>query len=135
MAGFQPGREKTGGRLPGVRNRSTRLLKEAILMAAELEGSDGNGKDGLIGFLRRIVKEDIRAFAMLLGRVLPLQIDTKSDQRETIVYRSVAEIRAEMVARGIDVEAVVRALQRTMDDDDDDDDDDLNVVRQIEPWR
>ena len=49
---------------------TTRLLKEAILLAAELEGRDGRSKDELVGFLRRVANEDIRAFAMLLGRVL-----------------------------------------------------------------
>ena len=64
---FQPGHEKTGGRQPGVRNRTTRILKEAIIMAAELEGGDGHGKDRLVGFLRRVANTDIRAFATLLG--------------------------------------------------------------------
>ena len=50
---FKKGHEKLGGRKVGTHNAATKLLKECILMAAELEGSDGNGKDGLIGFLRR----------------------------------------------------------------------------------
>ena len=70
---FKTGHEKLGGRKVGTHNATTKLLKECILMAAELEGSDGNGKDELVGFLRRLANEDIRAFAMLLGRVLPLQ--------------------------------------------------------------
>ena len=70
---FKKGHEKLGGRQVGTHNATTKLLKECILMAAELEGSDGNGKDELVGFLRRLANEDIRAFAMLLGRVLPLQ--------------------------------------------------------------
>jgi hypothetical protein len=40
----------------------------AILLAAELEGSDGAGKDELVGFLRKVAKEDLRAFGMLLER-------------------------------------------------------------------
>ena len=75
---FQPGHEKTGGRQPGVRNRTTRILKEAIMTAAELEGSDGEGKDGLIGFLRRVATEDIRAFASLLGRVIPFRFQPRA---------------------------------------------------------
>ena len=57
----------------GSVNRATKMLKEAILLAAELEGSDGEGKDELVGFFRKAAKEDLRAFVMLLGRVLPLQ--------------------------------------------------------------
>jgi hypothetical protein len=117
---FQPGHEKTGGRQPGVRNRTTRILKEAIIMAAELEGSDGEGKDGLIGFLRRVANTDIRAFASLLGRVIPLQIDTKGDPRDEVVYQSAAEVRAELAAQGITFEMIKRVFQ---------DDDGPNVVR------
>ena len=36
---------------------TTRLLKEAILLAAELEGRDGRSKDELVGFLRRVANE------------------------------------------------------------------------------
>ena len=108
---FQPGHEKTGGREPGVRNRTTRILKEAIIMAAELEGSDGEGKDGLIGFLRRVANTDIRAFASLLGRVIPLQIDTKGDPRDEVVYQSMAEVRAELAAQGITFEMIKRVFQ------------------------
>ena len=58
---------------------TTGLLKEAISLAAELEGRDGRRKDELVGFLRRVANEDIRAFAMLLGRVLSLQVEARTD--------------------------------------------------------
>jgi hypothetical protein len=112
---FQPGHEKTGGRQPGVRNRTTRLLKEAIIMAAELEGSDGEGKDGLVGFLRRVANTDIRAFASLLGRVIPLQVETKGDELTEVAYQSVAEVRAELEQSGITFELVKQIFH---DDDD-----------------
>ena len=80
-------------------------------MAAELEGSDGNGKDELVGFLRRLVNEDIRAFAMLLGRVLPLQqIESRQDMRVEVVYDSIEDVRAELASRGITIEAVKELL-------------------------
>jgi hypothetical protein len=37
------------GRKPGVPNVHTRVLKDAILIAAENYGSDGKGKDGIVG--------------------------------------------------------------------------------------
>ena len=55
--GFQPGHERYGGRKPGQIGRHARLLKELILMAAELEGSDGEGRDGLLGYLRKIAQK------------------------------------------------------------------------------
>jgi hypothetical protein len=67
-------------------------LKEAILLAAELEGSDGEGKDELVGFLRKVAKEDLRAFVSLLGRVLPLQVESRTDMRSEVTYRTVEEV-------------------------------------------
>jgi hypothetical protein len=50
------------------------VLKNAILLAARLEGRDGKGKDELVGYLRHIAADYPTSFAPLLGRVLPLQI-------------------------------------------------------------
>lgn len=62
------------GRPKGALNKTTATLKEAILRAAELAGNDGKGKDGLIGYLRRVAEQDVKAMAGLLGKVLPLQV-------------------------------------------------------------
>jgi len=62
------------GRPAGVKNKTTTALKEAILLAAEESGEDLKGKNGLVGYLTRIANDEPRAFAGLLGRVLPLQI-------------------------------------------------------------
>ena len=98
------------GRKPGSRNKTTRVLKEAILLAAELEGRDGQGTDGLLGYLRRIAAEDFRVFAMLLGRVLPLQVENKTDMRVEVTYQTVEEVRRELEERGISIDAVKRVL-------------------------
>ena len=63
-----------GGSRKGIPNKTTATLKEAILIAAERVGQDGKGKDGLTGYLVRVANEDVKAFAGLLGKVLPLQI-------------------------------------------------------------
>jgi hypothetical protein len=62
------------GRPKGVPNKTTQALKDAILLAAEKEGEDGKGKGKLTGYLRRVAREDVKAFSGLLGRVLPLQV-------------------------------------------------------------
>ena len=62
------------GRVKGVPNKTTKSLREAILIAAEKSGGDQSGKDGLIGYLKRVADEDVKAFAGLLGKVLPLQV-------------------------------------------------------------
>jgi hypothetical protein len=62
------------GRAAGTPNKTTKTLKEAILKAAELSGRDQKGKEGLVGYLRRVADEDVKAFSGLLGKVLPLQV-------------------------------------------------------------
>lgn len=63
------------GRKKGVPNKTTTQLKEAILQAATEHGEDNAGTNGLVGYLRKVAREDTKAFAGLLGRVLPLQVD------------------------------------------------------------
>ncbi|MBI2725406.1 MAG: hypothetical protein HYX42_04065 [Polaromonas sp.] len=62
------------GRKAGVPNKTTAVLKDAILAAAVAVGYDGNGQGGLTGYLKLVASSDVKAFAGLLGKVLPLQI-------------------------------------------------------------
>lgn len=66
-------RSKTG-RAKGTPNKTTAVLKEAIILAAQQIGEDTQGKDGLVGYLRMVAVEDVKAFSALLGKVLPLQV-------------------------------------------------------------
>jgi hypothetical protein len=79
--------EKRGGRPAGSLNKVTKLLREAILQAAEEVGEPEmltsktgkvyykkTGKDGTVGYLRHLALRDPKSFASLLGRVMPLQI-------------------------------------------------------------
>lgn len=70
----RPKRTKTGGRTKGTPNKTTAVLKDAILKAAELVGEDGQGKGKTVGYLKRLAQTEPKAFAGLLGRVLPLQV-------------------------------------------------------------
>ena len=75
------------GRKKGVPNKTTAVLKEAIITAAEQVGEDGNGTGGLTGYLVHIAKNDIKAFAGLLGKVLPMQIGGDPDNPIQIVTK------------------------------------------------
>lgn len=59
------------GRPKGSGNKTTTALKEAILAAAAEHGEDDMGKGGLQGYLRKVAREDVKAFSSLLGRILP----------------------------------------------------------------
>jgi len=62
------------GRPKGSQSKTTKTLKEAILLAAEKVGEDGKGKEGLTGYLVGLARSEPKAFSALLGRVLPLTI-------------------------------------------------------------
>jgi hypothetical protein len=62
------------GRVKGTPNKTTAALKEAIILAAESVGSDGNGKGSLTGYCVFLAKSEPKAFAQLLGKVLPMQL-------------------------------------------------------------
>src|SRR5262245_59202852 len=74
-----PPPKKGMGRPVGSQSRYTRALKEAVLLAAEQVGENDRGRGGLVGYLRKIARTEPRAFAALLGRVLPLQVSAKLD--------------------------------------------------------
>lgn len=80
------------GRPKGSANKTTTALKEAILLAAEQSGGDTKGKGGLVGYLKRVADEDVKAFSGLLGKVLPIQV--AGDKENPIVTVT----RVEMVA-------------------------------------
>lgn len=58
------------GRKKGVPNKTTALLKDAILQAA----TNAGGKDGMIGYLQKQANDNPQSFLPLLGKVLPLQV-------------------------------------------------------------
>lgn len=60
----------TGGSRKGIPNKTTALLKDAILKAAEQAG----GEDGMIGYLQKQATENPGPFMSLLGKVLPMQV-------------------------------------------------------------
>jgi len=61
---------RTHGRPKGSPNKTTTLLKEAILRAADEAG----GKGGLVAYLRRQAADNPGPFMGLLGKVLPMQV-------------------------------------------------------------
>lgn len=71
-------RSKTG-RAKGTPNKTTALLKDAILAAAELAGGEDteSSKGGLIGYLKAQAVANPGPFMALLGKVLPTQLTGK----------------------------------------------------------
>jgi len=71
---FKQGHEKRGGRKPGTPNAFSADYRRAVLEAAYRVGQDGNGKDGLIGYLRWVARHHPAIYCgALLVNLLPLE--------------------------------------------------------------
>jgi hypothetical protein len=68
------------GRVKGVPNKTTALLKDAILQAAEAAGGGG----GIVGYLTLQATENPGPFLALLGKVLPTQLADADGNKLTI---------------------------------------------------
>jgi hypothetical protein len=118
MARFVKGakRPPKAGRKRGSINKRSALLREAALLAAELEGDQDlrtkaplnhepdeeiAKRGGLVGYLRWAARNQPAPYLGFLGRVMPTQI--RVDAGEDKTDRTVAEIRREMAARGFAV--------------------------------
>lgn len=82
---------KTGGRQKGTPNKTTALLKDAILKAAENAGGH-EGPDGLIAYLQVQAIENPGPFMSLLGKVLPMQVEgAEEDGSIGITFKTIIE--------------------------------------------
>lgn len=77
--------QKGKGRPKGAPNKTTTLLKDALLLAATQAG----GKDGLVGYLKKQALENPQAFLPQLGKVLPLQLT--GDPSAPVVFKTIYE--------------------------------------------
>lgn len=71
------------GRPKGSPNKTTALLKDAILMAAEKAGGVG----GMVAYLQKQAGENPGPFMALLGKVLPTQVAGDPDSPLRVVGR------------------------------------------------
>jgi hypothetical protein len=73
------------GRPKGVPNKTTALLKDAILLAAQRAG--GDGEDGIANYLEVQARENPGPFMALLGKVLPMTVSGDPNAPVEIVAR------------------------------------------------
>lgn len=94
-------RPEGAGRVKGVKNKVTVQLKEAIIQAAELEGSDRKGKGGLIGFMRRLSRTNPVVYGRLLEKLLPYQLTGKDGSPMQVVHTTKEQLLERMKERGL----------------------------------
>lgn len=88
-----PNRGNAGkGRPKGARNKTTALLKDAILKAAENAGNKV-GSDGLVSYLEQQAEENPGPFMALLGKVLPMQVVGDKDNPVAVTQISLVAVQ------------------------------------------
>ena len=128
---FQKG-NKVGGRKPGQPNLVSKDLKTLIREAAAEAGfvervpvcdAEGRptgrtelkfGKDGEAGYLKWLAANHPAVFGALYGRLIPLDINAKVEEKPVVHYETVEERRAAMIAKGWHPSAVA-ALEEAME--------------------
>jgi hypothetical protein len=103
-------RHPGAGRPKGSKNQITAVLKEAILLAAaESQHAKDNG-GGLVGYFTYIANERVDLMVRLLIRVMVLQekelAKTKKELARPVVYQTVEEVRAALIARGVSADLI-----------------------------
>jgi hypothetical protein len=74
------------GRPKGAANKTTALLKDAILKAAEQAGNKV-GQEGIVSYLEQQASENPGPFMALLGKVLPMTVAGDPDAPLSIITR------------------------------------------------
>jgi hypothetical protein len=93
------------GRPKGQPNVLTRIVKEAILAAAEDVGNrlaEEAGKDpnGLVSYLEWAAMKQPAAYLALLGRVMPMQVEATNKDAD-VPYKTVEELQQALRDRGL----------------------------------
>jgi hypothetical protein len=94
-------RPEGAGRKKGQKNKMSVLLKDAILLAAECEGRNGMGLDGLVGALRQLFRREPAVFGRLLEKLLPYQLTGKDGSPMQMVHSTKDQIVERFKERGL----------------------------------
>ena len=90
-----------GGRKKGGQNKITRDVKEAVLAAGEKHGSDGKGKDGLVGAFLHMLRKKPEAWSAIAAKCMASQHTIRNETGFDL--RIIEEIEAEMKSLGITI--------------------------------
>lgn len=141
MRGSQPGRARVAGkrfskdnqprgrrgRPKGSPNVYSRDIKEAIIAAANIVGEDGQGKDGLVGYMEDLARNEKAIFGGMLRGVMGTQVTVEQVERPK-EYLTTEDILAELKSCGI-IPPELKTLEIVLDTDDVSDEDPKTTTR------
>jgi len=121
---FRKGNKGGPGRPRGAQNVVNVLIKEAVLEAGInagdfLQAQKLCGSEGMVGYFEWLAVTYPAAYAGLIGRIYPSQVNAPVENNRREPYRSVEEIRQALLRRGIQFELQPRMRFKPIDDDDD----------------
>jgi hypothetical protein len=91
----------------GTLNKNTVTVKDTIAMAAERIG----GEDRLVEWINESPENERLFWTQMYMRLLPLQMNTKIERTDTVIYKTVEELRVELIKRGMPEESIKSLLQ------------------------
>jgi hypothetical protein len=108
-------RGNTAGRPVGSKNRYTRILREAAIIAAEIEGDrlakeKKMKQEGLIAYLVNAARYERKAYLGFLGKILPMQGHLQVEMHKQDTYETAEEIDARLREKGTSLEVFRRLL-------------------------
>jgi len=68
-------------------------------------------RDGFRGYLRSAAILQMSSYLALIGRFIPAELNVKTDTKVTVKYGTMEERRQALIERGIDPDALERAMQ------------------------
>ncbi len=108
---FQVGHRKLGGRKRGTPNKRTREYREALIEVANQIGSDGKGKESLVGYLTVIAMYHPTVFVRMLGGLMRPGGASEPDEPEPEKRLTIEEAKAELRKAGYTEEKVKVLLE------------------------
>ena len=72
------------------------------------------GRGGELGYLEWLARNHPAVFAALYGKLIPLDVNTKVEEKPIVRYETVEERRAAMIAKGW-APSVLAALEEAME--------------------
>ena len=109
---FGPDERRGSCRGRGRPNRITRDIRHGLIESAIEHGSDGKGKDGLKGFFRFLLANDLRSYAALIGRCLPLQAKIDVDSTSNVTFDAGFNVNVIAVPAGVHLSSEQQAMLR-----------------------
>lgn len=101
---FKKGRKKTGGRAAGTPNKTTMLLREAVLAGAEAAGNELGG-DGHVSYMKFMALNHPKTFFPVYATSMPQQLEP-----EPKVLHTMEDLCESLREFGIEPETFAQAL-------------------------